>query len=49
MVQVGNDPLYLDALLKGYPTRFLNHSCDLNAYLYTARGPRNRSAYGYVR
>ncbi|CBN75284.1 conserved unknown protein [Ectocarpus siliculosus] len=35
IVQVGNGPLYLDALLQGYPTRFLNHSCDPNAYLYT--------------
>ncbi|CAB1104176.1 unnamed protein product [Ectocarpus sp. CCAP 1310/34] len=36
LLQVGNDPLYLDALLKGYPTRFVNHSCGPNAYLHTA-------------
>ncbi|CAN0504727.1 unnamed protein product, partial [Ectocarpus sp. 12 AP-2014] len=35
IVQVGNDSVYLDALLKGYPAKFLNHSCTPNVYLYT--------------
>ncbi|CBN75282.1 hypothetical protein Esi_0076_0093 [Ectocarpus siliculosus] len=34
-VQVGDDPVYLDALLKGYPARFLDHSCSPNVYLCT--------------
>ncbi|CAM9422564.1 unnamed protein product, partial [Ectocarpus fasciculatus] len=35
IVQVGDDPLYVDALRQGYPARFANHSCEPNAYLQT--------------